>query len=57
MVARKCKELKFVNYIIMNGERIRMDDLSDEERIDVAIKLNDKAMKSLGYTRTDDKTA
>lgn len=56
-MARKCKELKFVNYVIMNGERIRMDGLTEEERVEVAIRLNDKAMKSLGYTRVKDKTA
>ena len=55
MAGRK-KELKFINYILINGERIPMDSLSDDEKLKINIALNDQAMKNLGYAKID-KTA
>lgn len=50
---RKSKEIKFINYIEINGESIPMDSLSEEERKKIAIQLNDKAMAAIGYVRVN----
>ncbi len=50
----KDKEIKFVNYIIINGEKIPMNSLSDEERKIIGTKLNDTAMRAIGYVPVEE---
>lgn len=52
-MARK-QEITFVNYIILDGQRIPMDDLNEEQQELIAIRLNDQAMKALGYVRVEE---
>ncbi len=52
----KSKKIKFINYIVIDGQRFLMSELSVEERREIAIRLNDTAMAAIGYTRSD-KTA
>ncbi|WP_155522645.1 hypothetical protein [Anaerosacchariphilus polymeriproducens] len=53
---RKNELISFVNYIVIGGEKVLMDTLSEKEREEIAVRLNDKAMKAIGYIRSD-KTA
>lgn len=50
----KSKEIKFINYIILNGQRVPMSDLNDEQRKIIAVQLNDKAMAAIGYVCIDE---
>lgn len=51
--------MKIVNIIHIGNEVKNMDELSDEERREIAIKLNIQALESLGYALVEkpDKTA
>ena len=50
------KKIKHVNYIIIDGVKKKMADLSKDEQDNIAIRLNDTAMRAIGYVR-EDKTA
>lgn len=51
------KELTYRLFVIINGESIPLDSLSDEMKKEVSITLNDRAMRSIGYRPIKDKTA
>ena len=48
------KKIKFVNYVIVDGKKILMSSLSETERLEVANRINDRAMKALGYVQIDE---
>lgn len=43
------KKLKYVNYVSINGEYVRMDSLSEEEKKEIGQKLNERALSAIGY--------
>ncbi|MBH1941680.1 hypothetical protein I5677_12325 [Mobilitalea sibirica] len=50
------KEITSTIYVSINGEYRLWDSLSMEEKKDISINLNDRAMQAIGYQRKD-KTA
>ena len=49
--------MNIVNYICI-GDTIRnFKDLTQEERKEIATKLNEQALSAIGYKRAEDKTA
>lgn len=49
--------MNIVNYICIGDKVMRFDELTKEEQRMVANKLNEQAMRAIGYKRTEDKTA
>lgn len=50
------KEITHTIYVCIKGTYVLLDSLPNDERRSVLSELNDRAMKAIGYTRTD-KTA
>lgn len=49
--------MNIVNYICIGDKEMRFDELTKEEQRMVATKLNEQAMRAIGYKRTEHKTA
>lgn len=45
------KEAAFTNYIEINGEEVRLDELSKEKRKQIAVLISDRFMEMAGYKR------
>lgn len=50
----KRKELTCINHVIIKGKDYLWDDLSQEEKALISLKLNDKALRSIGYKPVDE---
>lgn len=50
------KEITYSIYINTGKNEVAWNDLTSEEKKQISIKLNDRAMQSIGYRRKD-KTA
>ncbi len=51
---KKSEKINIVNYITIGGKKINMETLSDEEKREIAIRLNDIALTAAGYVRIDE---
>ena len=50
--------MTIINYLCVGEEVKNIDEMPPEEKREVATKLNEQALKGLGYRKcTDDKTA
>lgn len=50
--------MTIINYLCVGDEVKNIDEMCTEEKREVAAKLNEQALKSLGYRKcTDEKTA
>ncbi len=45
------KEATFTNRIDIHGENLKMDELSEEKRKQIAVLLSDRFMELAGYRR------
>lgn len=45
------KETSFTNVVEIHGEELRMDELSEEKRKQVAIFLSERFMETAGFRR------
>jgi hypothetical protein len=50
----KRKELTCIKHVIINGKDYLWDDLSQEEKAVISLKLNDRALRSIGYKPVDE---
>lgn len=44
--------MKIKNYIYIDGEPVDFSTLTEEEKEEISIKLNEKAAEQIGYERT-----
>ena len=51
------KELTCRMFVIIDGDSVPWDSLSQEKKKEISIALNDRAMRSIGYRPVKDKTA
>lgn len=47
------KEITYRIFVIINGVSVPWDSLPLEEKKKISIELNDRAIRSIGYTRKD----
>lgn len=50
-------KLNIVNYIIIGEKTVRFDELTKEEKREVANKLNEQALTAVGYKKDTKETA
>ena len=49
---REVVQVKIKNFIYIDGKPVDISTLTEEERKEISIQLNEKAAKQIGYERT-----
>lgn len=49
--------MKIINYICIGDTVRRFDELSENEKKEIATKLNEQALTAIGYKKAKEKTA